>query len=110
MKINGWDIAEIGAKQSKQWNVIPGFHAVNNDSEWIRGGPIWHLFALLNHFCFYSPDFNVDCGTLHSEVSGTGFLHSAGQFLQQQIQRRKALPEDQESRLRCSCKEGKRRV
>lgn len=36
MKINGWDIADAGAKQ---WNVIPGFHSVSNDSEWSRGSP-----------------------------------------------------------------------
>lgn len=44
MKINGWDITEIGAEQSEQWNVIPGFHAVSNDSEWIRGSPTPILF------------------------------------------------------------------
>lgn len=36
MKINGWDISEADAKQ---WNVIPGFHSVSNDSEWSRGSP-----------------------------------------------------------------------
>lgn len=38
MKINGWDIVEVGARV-KQWNIVPGFHSISNDSEWIRGSP-----------------------------------------------------------------------
>ena len=41
MKINGWDIADAGAKQ---WNVTPGFHSVSNDSEWNRGSPVPVIF------------------------------------------------------------------
>ena len=37
MKINGWDIS--GA-QAKQWNVIPGFSNIENESEWQRGSPL----------------------------------------------------------------------
>lgn len=37
MKINGWDISEANAKQ---WNVIPGSHSIENESEWVRGSPV----------------------------------------------------------------------
>ncbi len=37
MKINGWDISEVRAKQ---WNVTPGFSNIENDSEWQRGSPL----------------------------------------------------------------------
>ena len=37
MKINGWDIS--GA-QAKQWNVVPGFSDIENESEWQRGSPL----------------------------------------------------------------------
>lgn len=37
MKINGWDIS--GA-QARQWNVIPGFSSIENESEWQRGSPL----------------------------------------------------------------------
>lgn len=37
MKINGWDISEV---QAKQWNVNPGFSDVENESEWQRGSPL----------------------------------------------------------------------
>lgn len=37
MTINNWDISNADAKQ---WNVTPGFHSVENESEWIKGSPI----------------------------------------------------------------------
>lgn len=41
MLINGWDISEADARQ---WNVTPGFHSAQNDSEWGRGSPDPVLF------------------------------------------------------------------
>lgn len=41
MKINEWDICEADAKQ---WNVIMGYHSIDNESEWARGSPIPILF------------------------------------------------------------------
>lgn len=42
MTINGWDIANAGAKQ---WSVTPGFHAVSNSSStWIQGSAAPNLF------------------------------------------------------------------
>lgn len=37
MKINGWDISKVKAKQ---WNVVPGFSDIGNESEWQRGSPL----------------------------------------------------------------------
>ena len=37
MTINGWDIAAAGARQH---NVSPGFHALSNSSDWVRGSPV----------------------------------------------------------------------
>ena len=42
MKINGWDISEVRAKQ---WNVTPGFSSITNESEWQRGSPLPFLMS-----------------------------------------------------------------
>ena len=42
MLINTWDISNAGARQ---WNVMPGFHSVSNDSEWSKGSPMPVLFG-----------------------------------------------------------------
>ncbi len=34
MLINNWDIADAGAQQ---WNVVPGYHAISNESDWSQG-------------------------------------------------------------------------
>lgn len=41
MLIGAWDISNANAKQ---WNVTPGNHSFNNDSDWVRGSPIPVLF------------------------------------------------------------------
>ena len=37
MKINDWDISGANAKQ---WNVVPGFSEIENESEWQRTSPL----------------------------------------------------------------------
>lgn len=37
MKINGWDISNVNAKQ---WNVTLDHHSLSNNSEWVRGSPV----------------------------------------------------------------------
>lgn len=41
MLIGTWDISKADARQ---WKVTPGFHAVSNDSEWVRGSPVPAMF------------------------------------------------------------------
>lgn len=42
MLINDWD---IGLANARQWNVIPGYCDISNNSEWARGSPIPVFFS-----------------------------------------------------------------
>ena len=81
MKINGWDIS--GA-QAKQWNVIPGFSNIENESEWQRGSPLpffvngsigWKTIQIT--FLVYGSGRNEilqNCSTLLSKMSESVIL------------------------------------
>ena len=81
MKINGWDIS--GA-QAKQWNVIPGFSNIENESEWQRVRPLpffvngsigWKTIQIT--FLVYGSGRNEilqNCSTLLSKMSESVIL------------------------------------